>query len=406
VLYSSAFRRLASVTQTVGVHEAHLFHNRLTHSLKVSQVAGSIAQKLLQTTAEDLIFKAGGIDIDVAEAAGLAHDLGHPPFGHIAEQELQMQLRGELRDSFEGNAQSFRIVTKLARRSTIVKEQALNLTRATRRAILKYPWILRDGDKKWGAYDTEKFDLDEAREGQPPALPSAEARIMDIADDITYAVHDLEDFYRSGLIPLDRLAHDQAEGNNFLSYASAKLSEQGFEPRLCASLFTNLQELVFPKSRYLGTPSDKGSLHMMATQFISKYLQAITIRGDGTLWLDRTAETEIALLKQLTWCYVIDNPILASIQQGQREIVKNLFRRLREWAAAKKERSRLPYPLGIALENIHLDPDAGPSGMSDEKLRLRAVVDYIAGLTERQAMSLHERLTGASMASVTEQGIW
>jgi len=133
--------------------QGHVFHNRLTHSLQVAQVGRRIAEKLLREANSDEI----AIDPDVVEAACLAHDIGHPPFGHIAEQEMDSIARQHgVDDGFEGNAQSFRIVTRLAMGST---DNGLNLTRATLNAVLKYPWLHGKNamkPDKWGAYDSDK----------------------------------------------------------------------------------------------------------------------------------------------------------------------------------------------------------------------------------------------------------
>ncbi|MGO9254829.1 MAG: dGTP triphosphohydrolase [Bryobacteraceae bacterium] len=145
ILYSTAFARLAEVTQVVAAERGHVFHNRLTHSIKVGQLARRLAEKLLREQPDEAA-ALGGLDPDVAEAAGLAHDLGHPPFGHIAEETLHhlVQTQGRLKDGFEGNAQSFRIVAKLAvsdAQPSIGPKtiDGLNLTRATLNGILKYP---------------------------------------------------------------------------------------------------------------------------------------------------------------------------------------------------------------------------------------------------------------------------
>lgn len=134
ILYTPALSRLAEITQVVAADRGYIFHNRLTHSLKVAQLARRIAEKLQAQPAE--IQALGGLDPEVAEAAALAHDLGHPPFGHIAEQELDScARRAGLKDGFNGNAQSFRIVTKLAVGDGVspdgVPLVGLNLTRAT-----------------------------------------------------------------------------------------------------------------------------------------------------------------------------------------------------------------------------------------------------------------------------------
>ena len=112
ILYSTSFARLAEITQVVRADHGHVFHNRLTHSLKVGQLARRMAELLLQRQ-PDAAVDLGGLDPDVAEAAGLAHDLGHPPFGHAAEKELNDLATNEGVDGFEGNAQTFRILTRL-----------------------------------------------------------------------------------------------------------------------------------------------------------------------------------------------------------------------------------------------------------------------------------------------------
>jgi dGTPase len=134
ILYSSHFRRLAGVTQVANASEGHFFHNRLLHTLKVAQVGRRIAESLV----------AGDpnipIDADVVETASLAHDLGHPPFGHAGESALSecIEKAGDL-EGFDGNAQTFRILTRLAVRDDDCT--GLNLTRASLAATIKYPWV-------------------------------------------------------------------------------------------------------------------------------------------------------------------------------------------------------------------------------------------------------------------------
>ncbi len=149
----------------MSANEGRFFHNRLTHSLKVAQFGRRSAQILsAQPGAANLVSP------DVVEAACLAHDLGHPPFGHVAEYELDRRVRelAQVPDGFEGNAQSFRVVTRLALRREGV--EGLNLTRATLNALLKYPWSRNDekkGGKKWGHYEEDKLSFDFAREMGP-----------------------------------------------------------------------------------------------------------------------------------------------------------------------------------------------------------------------------------------------
>src|SRR3954447_22668327 len=228
IVSSPFFARLAGVTQVISPGGAGLLvHNRLTHSLKVAQVGRAIAERLAPH--RDVLEKLGGCDPDVVEAAALAHDLGHPPFGHLGERVLDQLARQRLRlrDGFEANAQSYRIVT-----STEIRGQAtigLNLTNAVRAAILKYPWTRRGhpsphprfmdppprgaatprgdadgGSLKFGASSTEFDHMIAARAPFAGRVAdwqqTVEASVMDTADDIAYAIHDLEDVHRVGVL--------------------------------------------------------------------------------------------------------------------------------------------------------------------------------------------------------------
>ena len=243
ILYSSSFRRLAEVTQVVSADSGYVFHNRLTHSLQVAQVGRRLAEKLTKRFPQSKDF----IDPDVVEAACMAHDLGHPPFGHAAEKTLNALT--ESIGGFEGNAQSFRIVTRLASRSP--GYPGLDLTRATLAATLKYPWLRGANPKnrkKWGAYPSEREDFDFAARLLPrPNQPTIEARLMDWADDITYSVHDLEDFFRAGRIPLHLLGRaDSPEQQAFFDNVfERRFDDLDFEPmdqikNVFTQLLTNL----------------------------------------------------------------------------------------------------------------------------------------------------------------------
>ena len=213
VLYSSAFKRLLSVTQVASASAGYVFHTRLTHSLQVAQVGRRLQEKLRKKQPE-IARELGGLGPDLVETTYLTHDLGHPPFGHLAEEALDEEA-GPF-GGFEGNAQTFRIVTQLGIRS--LAYPGLNLTRGPQRAILKYPWVYskRPDDPthstarkpKWGAYDCDRDAFAQVWQDDTggPIVPRApEAELMDWADDVTYSVHDVEDFFRAGLIPLHLL---------------------------------------------------------------------------------------------------------------------------------------------------------------------------------------------------------
>jgi dGTPase len=399
ILYTSAFQRLAEVTQVVTPDEGHVFHNRLTHSLKVAQVARRTAERLLSlkpTASRDL-------DPDVVEAAALAHDLGHPPFGHIAEEELNKLVTEDhkLLDGFNGNAQSFRIVTKLSLRSEEV--DGLNLSRATLNAILKYPWMRNSDGKKgkrWGAYSIDKQAFEFARAGSRDESKCLEADLMDLADDVTYAVHDLADFFRAGMIPLDRLSTGKKslEMGRFLEEVFAR--EVSLKPRESElkPVFYRLLGMFPLQLPYSGTNSDRSSLRAFTAGLIATYIRdgiKLSLAGGGVkLIVLPETEMELTMLKQLTWHYVILNPSLATQQHGQRRVIHDLFTIFRDAADHPEQRPLFPFAFREFLERS----DSG-SDPERAELRTRVVCDYIAGMTEKQALQLHLKLTGVRPGS-------
>ncbi len=417
VLYSSAFRRLAGVTQVVHAAEGHIFHNRLTHTLKVAQVARRLAENLNTSNSDELVEAVGGIDPDVVETAALAHDLGHPPFGHIAEEELDSSLsKMNVVDGYEGNAQSFRIITKVAIKSG--DYFGLDLTRASLNAVLKYPWNRGvDGKehRKWGFYFSERDDFEFAREPATRAdrRQSTEAALMDWADDVAYSVHDVDDFYRAGLIPLDRILLDTDERDHFIEQVyqrwdndedkrqySEVLSRQD-----AASFFDSLRELfddlLVP---FAGTHAQRAELNFLASFLVRRYvlgpeetLRAVTLVASATepfVRIEPRLRVEVDLLKELMRHYVFENPALLAQQYGQRRVIQELFEILFEAATGSSKNSGLiPPPFSDSLKKI-----TGPS----ERERARLVADLIASMTEQQALLLHQRLMGLAPGSVRD----
>lgn len=423
LLYSMPFRRLAGVTQVVSPGEGEIFHNRLTHSLKVAQIARRFAEQFLARYPV-VVAGWGGIDPEVVEAAAMAHDLGHPPFGHIAEKELDELISAELRrargegagagacEGYEGNAQSFRIVTELTVRRPGGRF-GLDLTRATLNATLKYPWKYGENagkPEKYGAYacDDEAFQF--ARKGTPapgdgsPFIRSLEAQIMDWADDIAYSVHDTEDFYRAGLIPLDRLAKDPVERGRLYDWLMVRWRGQ---PQIADPSFHKIFDGLFnsvPISEpYAGTRSQQEDLYEFVSWNIHRFVLATTLeeadeRGESVRPRD-DIRTEVFILKQLIWVYVIESPALAAHQLGQKKAVQALFREFNEAAI---ERRWALFPPFFRERGEALYEERKSNGELPAEERVRLVADTIAAMTDRQALLVYQQFTGVSPSSMLD----
>lgn len=420
LLYSTAFRRLAQVTQVVGANEGRLFHNRLTHSLKVAQVARRTAEKIINEEPKGRLDELGGLNPDVVEAAALAHDLGHPPFGHIAEEELCRVAKAHgLTDGFEGNAQTFRILTLLEPNRP--SYSGLDLTRATLNATLKYPWFcLKDNEKnnenpklakrarKYSVYDLDHSAFAFAREffqGEAEREKlTLEASIMEFADDVTYSVHDLEDFYLAGLVPLDILASNQDEFKKFFDGWSANISDNEIKEMTKSqevrdSLHLFLKSL-FSSEYAVGSFEQAASVRQSTSVLIQRYIQSTSVKEEygkhGYLHRSVERELELKLLQSIVRKYVILNPRLATQQAGQRKIINGL---LDIYRTAIEDNQISIVPIRFLREGT-LDKLLEQGGGEAEKLRI--AVDIVASFSEPEAALMYRRLTGIDQGSVMD----
>jgi dGTPase len=365
VLHSSALRRLAGKTQVVEPSSASVPRTRLTHSIECAQVGRELGAAL-------------GCDPDLVDAACLAHDLGHPPYGHNGETALDEAAQAC--GGFEGNAQSLRLLTRL---EVKVPGAGLNLTRATLDAATKYPWTKGDGPK-YGVYDDDLEVFDWMRRGSPEARRCLETQVMDWADDVAYSVHDLEDGVIAGLIELDVLWKEwqdvAAVAAEQYSDASAAEIEDVFG--------TLLAEPWWPRD-YDGSAQAQVALKHATSTLIGRFCRAAQdatgeqygsgplSRYDADLVVPAAARIECAALKAVTARYVMDRPGVRRVQEHERQVVSELV-------ALVADRAPEPLEASYAESWRSAADDAG---------RLRVVVDQVAGLTDAAAADLHRTLS-------------
>jgi dGTPase len=378
VLHSGALRRLAGKTQVVEPGGAHVDwpgavpRTRLTHSLECAQIGRELGARL-------------GCDPDLVDTACLAHDLGHPPYGHNGERALDevSQACG----GFEGNAQSLRV---LARLEVKVEGAGLDLTRAALDAATKYPWPRTGPDgrprRKYGVYDDDVEVFGWLREGAPEGRRCLEAQVMDWADDVAYSVHDLEDGIAAGLVRLPELR--SGTERDALCALAAELYLPGVEglPEVLDAL---LAHPLWPAD-HDGTARASAALKALTSGFISRLCRAAEGatrqeygpgplgRYDADLVVPDLARAECGLLKAVAARYVMARPGVAAVQDRERELLAELVGRLCDAAPDSLEPAR------------RQDWEAA----GDDAGRLRAVVDQVAGLTDAAAAALHRRQGG------------
>ena len=379
VLHSSALRRLAAKTQVVEVGAGDFPRTRLTHSLECAQIGRELGAEL-------------GCDPDLVDAACLAHDLGHPPFGHNGELALALLAAGC--GGFEGNAQSLRLLTRLEAK---VAGAGLNLTRATLDATVKYPWgapqlLAAAEPPKFGYYADDAAAYRWIKHGAPDGQLCLEAQVMDWADDVAYSVHDLEDGLHAGHITMGAL-HGVAERAAVIELAGTRYLPSGVATVAeLEDTFLGLLGLPFWPPSFDGGPAALAALKHLTSELIGRFCgsaqRATLAAADGRCPLTRYAadlavprrqRMECALLKAVTAHFVMSRDGVAARQARQRDLIGEL-------AAAMQ--AGAPGTLDPALRPAYLAADTDAE-------RLRVVVDQIASLTDTSAIAWHDRLCRA-----------
>lgn len=369
VVHSAALRRLAAKTQVVGPQTDDFARNRLTHSLEVAQVARDIAHPL-------------GCHPDIVETAALAHDLGHPPFGHNGEAVLDVLAAGC--GGFEGNAQTLRILTRLEAKSRDEQGESvgLNLTRATLDACTKYPWPRPGPGAKFGVYedDLQVFDWLRVVPGERRCI---EAQIMDFGDDVAYSVHDLEDGIVAGHVDPQRLDPE----------AIWEVVRSWYLPDVTDSQLADALEQIqavgsWPTQAHDGSRAGLALLKDMASDLIGVFCGEVheatrqsygadpLVRYRGDLVIPDSTLLKIAVLKGIAAHYVMLAPDRVELMERQREIIQELFEFLHRTGDQH-------------LAPVFRDDFARAN---NDSARTRVLVDQIASLTDESCVRMHHQL--------------
>ncbi|CAB4579394.1 unannotated protein [freshwater metagenome] len=380
LLHSSALRRLAAKTQvlspTAGLDFAR---NRLTHSLEVAQVGREIGASL-------------GLDPDLVDTACLAHDLGHPPFGHNGEKALNdwaLPFGG-----FEGNAQTLRILTRIEPKvfDDSGHSFGLNLTRASLDASCKYPWTQATGvaepggRTKFGVYESDVPIFNWIRQGADDRRLCIEAQVMDLSDDIGYSVHDFEDAIVNGYIDVralsSRVNHDDLV-DSMVEWIGGELPHDDL-----VAAFDRLDGLTSWIETWEGSRQEMGALKNLTSTLIGRFAGSATaatrehataaslVRFGADVVVPAETRAEIAVLKGIVAANVMSHESRRPIYSRQRELIQELCAIL------------------AASGTKHLEPGfaADFTAATTEAEAMRAIIDQVASLTDQSALVWHERL--------------
>lgn len=374
IIHSFALRRLAAKTQVAVPWASDFPRTRLSHSLECAQVGRELGAAL-------------GADPDLMESACLAHDLGHPPFGHNGEEALAKIAEGI--GGFEGNAQSFRLLTRIEAKTVDSDgiSVGLNLSRATLDAATKYPWSYNSNPRKFGVYEDDQMIFDWMRQSAPEGKTCIEAQIMDWSDDVSYSVHDLEDALVTGQIQINDLEKDlpslfETAVHDYMPDMSQDEAQNALKTLKSLSCWPK----EFDRShRHLASLKD------LTSQLIGRFALAAEqetrnhfgdgdlVRYQANLLVPRAQKVEVALLKSMAGFYIIRAEKSQERYAKQQQVITELV----DVVLANAPES---------LESFFLQEW---NRANTDKERMRVVIDQVASLTDVGAYALHEKLIGA-----------
>ena len=373
VLHSAGLRRLSAKTQVMSAGADDFPRTRLTHTLEVAQIGRELGDAL-------------GCDPDLVETACLVHDLGHPPFGHNGEEALHkaaLDIGG-----FEGNAQTFRLLTRLESKTIRDgRSLGLNLTRATLDAATKYPWAFDGKNPKFGFYEEDKEIFDWVRLNVKNQSKVFEAQVMDIADDIAYSVHDIEDaIYGQHFSPL--ALDSEPEFKEVVKLAATEYATEIDEDNLNKALNSLIKQSWWVKS-FTATQVDMAALKNMTSHLIGKFTEEIEqatkagnkaenfTRYNANLIVPLDTKAQIAVLKAVVNLFVMQRKGAAENYAKEQDLILNIVEGLQN------------NPQKLDPQFKHQFENAGSS-----KEAKRAVIDQVASLTDSSARRLAQEFVG------------
>ncbi|WP_068776674.1 deoxyguanosinetriphosphate triphosphohydrolase family protein [Paenibacillus sp. FJAT-26967] len=407
LIQSPVFRRLQGKSQVFGAGTGDYYRTRLTHSLEVSQIAREVARRMRKQYAFCSSGEHPGLIVDpaVVECASLAHDLGHPPFGHKGEEVLDRLLAEEHGFAYEGNAQNFRILTFLEKRAG--SDSGLDLTAAVLLAINKYPFSLDEPGRLKGVYGMEWQGIAQLRHmwNMPAGCSTLEAQLMDLCDDIAYSTHDIEDGIRAGKIQMNRsffeddrlvghLVQEIVNDQGNLEVGWEQVDIPAMVKRVLAS-YLEQWEVIYAqcdrepsrtrremKARWVSTFA--GKVGVIDDQ--DKGWKRVTFVQDGRQDLDLLRTMEI--IKKLAWVTLIQDFRVQRLQKRSEIIIRRL------WDSFKiQDQGSLIIPPDW-IENYERHRSVWPWP--------RLVADYISGMTDAYAEKVAAELYASKSGTIYE----
>jgi dGTPase len=407
LIQSPAFRRLQGKSQVFGAGSGDYYRTRLTHSLEVAQIAREVAKRFGRSMPDLQQAEHPGLMIDptVVECAALAHDFGHPPFGHKGEEVLNSLLMNEYGLKYEGNAQNFRILMFLEKRAG--SDSGLVLTAAVLLSINKYPFLLEEEGNLKGVYASEWESIHELRTlwQMPEGCSTLEAQLMDLCDDIAYSTHDIEDGIRAGKIQMNDtffednrlIRHVVLEVLNDPSnerFAWEQLNVEAMVRKVLAD-YLEQWERIFVECNQ----EESRTRREMKARWVSMFANGlgilddpvngwkkVTLVKDGIEDLDLLRTMEI--LKKLAWVTLIKDFRVQRLQKRSEIIVESLWSSFKD---PEKGQWIVP-PDWMDSYERHKDKWSWP----------RFIADYISGMTDAYAEKVYGELFASKSGSIYE----